>query len=128
MSAIDSHIARRVCLALACAAVALCSLVPARARALSTIECQHPVLTGVEIYRLHHITSRRACPVALALFRWDDTEGHEPSLYGCHGMLHPYLRLHSFHGWHLALTPDFVMSRRGASFAVTGTDFPINCT
>ena len=91
-------------------------------------ECQHPVMTGVEVYKLRHVTSRVACPVALALFRWEAGGRHERELYGCHGIGHPYLRLREFHGWHLALTPDFVMSRNGASFAVGGTDFPINCT
>jgi hypothetical protein len=102
-----------------------------RASAGASIECQHPVMTGVEIYKLHDVTSHTACPLALALFRWEnrgDDGAGERALYGCHGIAHPYLRLHSFHGWHLALTPDFVMSRDGASFAVTGTDFPINCT
>ena len=41
---------------------------------------------------------------------------------------HPYLRLHSFHGWPLTPIPDIVMSHHGASFAVSGTDFPIDCT
>jgi hypothetical protein len=102
-----------------------------RASGAAMIECQHPVMTGVEIYKLNDVRSQTACPVALALFRWETgaNNGHnERALYGCHGIGHPYLRLHSFHGWHLALTPDFVMSRDGASFAVTGTDFPINCT
>lgn len=115
-------------LALAIAIVLLASLYPNHANALTTIDCQHPVMTGVEIYKLHDVTPRRACPVALALFRWETTGNREPVLYGCHGIGHPYLRLHSFHGWHLTLTPDFVMSRHGASFAVSGTDFPINCT
>lgn len=121
-------IARRSCIALASAVALLASLPGARAGAVKTVECQHPVMTGVEIFKLHNITSRSACPVALALFSWDDTHNHERALYGCHRIGHPYLRLHSFHGWHLALTPDFVMSRGGQSFAVGGTDFPINCT
>jgi hypothetical protein len=70
----------------------------------------------------------RACPVALALFHWESGEEHEAALYGCRGVIHPYLRLRSFEGWHLALTPYFTMSREGASFAVSGTDFPINCS
>jgi hypothetical protein len=125
--------------ALASAVLLLASLSASRAGAAANIECQHPAVTGVEVYRLHHITSRGACPVALALFRWETTGGHQRALYGCHGIGHPYLRLHSFHGWHLALTrslhrtlgdqfPDFVMSRHGAWFAVGGTDFPINCS
>lgn len=98
------------------------------AGAATFVECQHPVMTGVEVYRLHDIKSRAACPVALKLFHWETAGNRESRLYGCHGIGHPYLRLHAFRGWHLKLTPDFVMSRNGASFAVGGTDFPINCT
>jgi hypothetical protein len=100
----------------------------AHATELRYTECQHPVRTGVEVYRLHRITSRRACPVALALFRWEAEDSHELRLYGCHGIGHPYLKMHTFDRWHLKLAPDFVMSRHGASFAVGGTDFPINCS
>jgi hypothetical protein len=117
--------------ALAATALLAASFSTGAASAQATIECQHPVMTGVEIFKLHNVASSTACPVALALFHWETSgeNGHnERALYGCHGIGHPYLRLHSFHGWHLALTPDFVMSRDGASFSVTGTDFPINCT
>jgi hypothetical protein len=131
MTAAENRVARKGCVAFAIVLVLLASLSTGRASAATTIECQHPLVTGVEVYRLHHITSRSACPVALALFRWetkgDDGSG-ERALYGCHGLGHPYLRRHEFHGWHLTLTPDFVMSRHGKSFAVGGTDFPINCT
>jgi hypothetical protein len=114
--------------ALTSAILLLASLLPAGARAARYVECQHPVMTGVEVYRLHNINSRVACPVALALFRWETGGNRESKLYGCHGVGHPYLRLHAFRGWHLKLTPEFVMSRGSASFAVGGTDFPINCT
>ncbi len=127
-SALRPEAARRGCAALAIVVLSFGIACAGRAGASGTIECQHPAMTGVEIYKLHDVSSRVACSLALALFRWDDTESHETALYGCHGMLHPYLRLHHFHGWHLSLTPDFVMSRRDATFAVTGTDFPINCT
>jgi hypothetical protein len=103
-------------------------MVLGQARAFSTIECQHPVVTGVEVFKLHNVSSSTACPVALALFRWESGGNREAVLYGCHGMLHPYLRRHRFDGWNLSLTPYFVMSRGDASFAVSGTDFPINCT
>lgn len=118
------------CASLAVLAVAVTMLwtpIP-QAHAYRTIECQHPVMTGVEVFNLHHVTPSRACPVALALFRWDDTESHETKLYGCHGMLHPYLRTHTFDGWRLSLVPELEMSRGNASFDVIGTDFPINCT
>ncbi len=131
MTGVHSRVARCGCVAFASTVLLLGSLSASRASASAIVECQHPVVTGVEVFKLHHITSRSACPVALALFRWEtsgSTGSHERALYGCHGIGHPYLRLHSFKGWHLALTPYFVMSRHGASFAVGGTDFPISCT
>lgn len=128
LRSLRAHRSRHVALVGAVLLLASLSATNATARPPATVECQHPVMTGVEVYKLHHITSRRACPVALALFRWETTRNRESVLYGCHGIGHPYLRLHRFDGWTLALTPDFVMSRGGASFAVGGTDFPINCT
>jgi hypothetical protein len=131
MTAAHSRVAHWGCVAFASAVLLLASLSASHASASSTVECQHPVRTGVEVFKLHHITSSSACPVALALFHWETTGSPgsgERALYGCHGLGRPYLRMRSFHGWHLALTPDFVMSRHGASFAVGGTDFPINCT
>jgi hypothetical protein len=125
------RVARWGCAAFAASVLllaAVAALAAGRARAAATVECQHPVMTGVEVYKLRHVTSRGACPVALALFRWETNGRHERQLYGCHGIGHPFLRLRTFRGWQLALTPDFVMSRGRASFAVGGTDFPINCT
>ena len=113
---------------IASVALSLAMLWVSCAGAAEPVQCQHPVVTGVEVFEMHRITSARACPIALALFHWEDTENHETVLYGCHGMLHPYLRLRTFHGWHLTLTPELTMSRHGTSFAVRGTDFPINCT
>ena len=100
-------------------------------------ECQKPVRTGVEVYKLHNISPARACPVALALFAWED---HSPAraraLYGCsrpkpEAAGYPYLRLHRFHGYRLSLTghfKEFTMSKGRSSFEVSGTDFPLNCT
>lgn len=122
------RLAHCVCAALASTVLLPTPLLAGRASASVSVECQHPVGTGVEVYKLHHITSPSACPVALALYSWETKGNRERTLYGCRGIGHPYLRLHSFHGWRLSLTPDFVMSRHGASFAVGGTDFPINCT
>ena len=102
------------------------------ARSVWTVECQHPIVTGVEIYRLRHISISHACPVALSLFRWEVRGDHRLSLYRCHELgqrhPHPHLRLQTFRGWRLSLTPEFVMSRHGASFAVVGIDFPIDCS
>jgi hypothetical protein len=133
VTAVYIRMARRVC---AVGASVLMLLVPpslslASARSVWTIECQHPIATGVEIYRLRHISSVRACPVALALFRWEIRGRHRLALYRCHELgqphPHPHLRLRAFHGWRLSLVPDFVMTRHGASFAISGRGFPLNC-
>jgi len=121
-------------------AAILAVALPAPARALSAPrlhECQHPVRTGVEVYDLHNITPRAACPPALALFAWETTgAAHARALYGCtrprpEAAGRPFLRLSSFRGWALSLSGpnrDFTMRRGGRSFALTGTDFPLNCT
>lgn len=124
---------RRGCLAAASVMLLLASFSPSAggARSVWTVECQHPIVTGVEIYRLRHISISRACPVALAFFRWEVRGDHRLLLYRCHELgqrhPHPHLRLLHFRGWRLSLKPDFVMSRHGASFALAGTDFPLNC-
>jgi hypothetical protein len=112
---------------------------PAGAQASTqTHECQHPVMTGVEVYHLEGIRTAAACPVALALFSWETSSAaHQNSLYGCHRSSpdaagYPYLKLHAFRGWKLSLVGkpygEFTMSRYGRSFRVIGTDFPLNCT
>jgi hypothetical protein len=103
-----------------------------------TYECQKPVMTGVEVYGLRHISRARACPPALALYAWENSsEAHAQALYGCHFPMpnaagYPYLKLHRFHGWKLSLVGrpygNFTMSRGSSSFHVGGTDFPLNCT
>ena len=99
-------------------------------------ECQHPVITGVEVYDLKSVKVSTACPVALALYKWEPKHDNAARLYGCHrkhpdaGGL-PYLKLHSFDGWELSLTgryKAFTMSKGAASFQVTGTDFPLSCS
>jgi hypothetical protein len=128
---------RRALLAIASATLLLAlasssAPVPApAARSVWTVECQHPIVTGVEIYRLRHISIARACPIALALFRWEVHGRHRLLLYRCHELgqrhPHPHLRLRRFRGWRLSLGPDFVMSRHRASFAIAGAGFPIDC-
>jgi hypothetical protein len=113
-------------------------LAPTGASALPSFhECQKPVRTGVEVYRLHHISSAVACPVALELFTWEySSEARQRALYGCsrpkpEAPGYPYLRLHRFRGYRLSLSPpgkNFTMSKGRASFEVGGTDFPLNCT
>lgn len=117
-------------IALATAAVAL----PATgAQAFPKLtECQHPVSTGEEAYHLKNVTAKTACPVVLALGRFERKPANIRKLYECigPGKHAPRLKLHSFDGWHIAILKagDFQMSRGRASFDVGGTDFPINCT
>ncbi|HEX3615279.1 MAG TPA: hypothetical protein VHU61_01995 [Solirubrobacteraceae bacterium] len=99
-------------------------------------ECQHPVVTGVEVYRLKSVKVGTACAVALALSKWEPKHKNASRLYGCHrknadSAGYPYLKLHVFDGWKLSLTGRygaFTMSQGAASFEVTGTDFPLNCS
>jgi hypothetical protein len=115
--------------------LSLCVL-PAAAVALpKTVECQKPVVTGVEVFGLHDISSARACPPALELFSWENArQSHAQALYGCRrpkpdAAGFPYLRLHAFRGWQLSIRhEEFTMSRGKSSFHVGGTDFPLNCT
>jgi hypothetical protein len=106
--------------------------------ATKTYECQKPVMTGVEVSGLHNVSTKRACPVALALFAWENaSEAHAEELYGCHRPKpeeagYPYLKLRKFRGWKLSLVGKpygiFTMSRGASSFHVGGTDFPLNCS
>jgi hypothetical protein len=93
-------------------------------------------VTGVEVYDLKTVTVGAACPVALALSKWEPKHDNAARLYGCHrknpnAAGSPYLKMHSFDGWNLSLTgryKAFTMSKGAASFEVTGTDFPLNCS
>jgi hypothetical protein len=126
-------------LAIAVALAACAGALPGGAAATPKLhECQKPVRTGVEVYGLHNVSTARACPVALALFSWENgSEAHAKALYGCHYPMpnsggYPYLRLHYFRGWKLSLVGKpyglFTMSRGNSSFHVGGTDFPLNCS
>lgn len=133
---------RRIILAITFLALAVPALaVPAVASAGSGLppgfhECQHPVITGVEVYALKNIKASTACPVALALSKWEPKHQNASRLYGCHRTSpdaagYPYLKLRVFNGWKLSLTgryKAFTMSMGAASFEVTGTDFPLNCS
>jgi hypothetical protein len=93
-------------------------------------QCQQPVTTGVEVFDLRNLSAGRACRVALALYRWEEQgkENREHLLFGCHGTadLYPYLRIHSFEGWHLSVRRP-LLSHGYMSFDVIGTDFPFSC-
>jgi hypothetical protein len=119
--------------------LAILAVAPSGASASPKLhECQKPVITGVEVYGLRHVSAARACPLALALYAWENrSEAHAKALYGCHYPMpnaagYPYLKLRRFNGWRLSLVGRpyglFTMSRDGSSFHVGGTDFPLNCT
>jgi hypothetical protein len=128
MSATCHRLAAAGCAAAAVLLLLLCVSHPAAAATPKLTECQHPTVTGVEVYHLHGIASKAACPVAMALYRWETRGSNRTKLYGCRQTYHAFLRLKAFQGWKLSLTPDFTMTRGGASFSVTGTDFPVSCT
>ena len=120
--------------AAATAALALAFAAPAGAMP-KLYECQHPTVTGQEAYHLVNITAARACVVVreLAVFVDNGAKGYK--LYGCAGRSstnpgHPVLVISHLDGWnlHIASRDGLVMSRGKSSFAVTGTDFPLNCT
>jgi hypothetical protein len=115
------------------------TLIPAaatHAAPIKFVECQHPLVTGEEAYYLKNVSAAVACPVVLALGHWEYQPGHLVQhirqLYSCGGpgKHTPILKLRSFEGWSLSLTPagDFQMARGTSSFDVGGTDFPLNCT
>jgi len=123
---------RRICLLGALAAAGAVSLMEgAPASAATYVECQHPVVTGVEVSHLTHVSSATACSAALALYSWENTGNHGAKLYKCasNPLGRPVLKLHSFDGWTLSLVKSgyFQMSRGRSSFYVSGTDFPIAC-
>ena len=123
--------------ALVAVCAALITVPGAATGTLKYYECQRPVQTGEEAFALHHITVKAACAAVLALGHWEYKDHHIQQLYGCiypHGASQgggtPYLRKHSFDGYRLSISKQygFVMSRGRGWFAVTGTDFPLNCT
>jgi hypothetical protein len=98
-------------------------------------ECQHPTVTGQEAYQLVNIGPASACVVVrkLAVFVDGGAKGYK--LYRCAGRNasnpgYPALVISRFDGWNLRVESrdGLVMSRGESSFAVTGTDFPLNCT
>ena len=100
------------------------------ASTLKLIECQHPLITGEEVFNLKNVTAATACPVVLDLGHWEQIRGNIPKLYRCAGpgKHTPVLKLHTFEGWSLAITnAGFQMSRGHSSFDVGGTDFPVSC-
>ena len=121
------------------AALALLALValpgsPAAAAKPKSYECQHPLVTGEEAVNPKGISPKEACKVVLALGRYLAKPANIRKLYECRGETRshpgrPVLLMHEFEGWKLKLVNYyFVMYKPGASFRVTGTDFPVNCS
>ena len=97
--------------------------------AARTVECQHPVTTGMEAFNLKHVSSATACTLAIGLSKWN------AKWYVCKGASSksvgtPVIKIHSFEGWTLTVPKHSAlrMSRGAGSFQVEGTDFPINCS
>jgi hypothetical protein len=127
---------------LALAAVALLALVgvlalsaagaDAAAKPVSH-ECQHPLVTGEEAVNVKGVSVPEACKVVRSLGVYLSKPGNIEKLYECRPSNRPgrpFLLMDEFEGWKLKLvnTYGFLMYKKGASFRVTGTDFPVNCT
>jgi hypothetical protein len=137
----DSRAVPRKALTLATALAALAALAvfalagpPASAAAAKPVshECQHPVVTGEEAVGVKGVSVAEACKVVRSLGTYLSKPANIRKLYKCTGpgSHTPVLLMHEFEGWKLKLARGywFVMYRSGASFRVTGTDFPVNCS
>jgi hypothetical protein len=107
---------------------------PASAIAASPVthECQHPAVTGQEAVNVKGVSVTEACKVVRSLGTYLSKPANIRKLYKCTGpgSHTPVLLMDEFEGWKLKLARGywFVMYRPGASFRVTGTDFPVNCS
>lgn len=133
----NSHsIPLRTAAAAALAAAALLMLLAftggsASAAKPKVYECQHPLVTGQEAVNPKGVTPKEACKVVLSLGKFLEKPGNIRKLYVCQGPggHTPVLKMDEFEGWKLKLQNyAFIMYRPGASFRVTGTDFPVNCS
>src|SRR3954452_8015850 len=121
---------------LAMALAALAATAPGAAAA-KYHECQHPVTTGQEAYKLKNVSVRTACAFVRKLGKFvnaDNGQGYA-KLYGCHyphknAAGYPYIKIHHLFNWRLRIDHlyEFVAYRGRSSSAVGGTDFPLNCT
>ncbi|HSS33972.1 MAG TPA: hypothetical protein VLL27_11895 [Solirubrobacterales bacterium] len=98
-------------------------------------ECQHPLITGQEAVNVKGISVKEACKVVRSLGKFLSTDANIEKLYECKGATpnkpgRPVLLMDEFEGWNLKLVKsyNFVMFKPGASFRVTGQDFPVNCS
>lgn len=108
---------------------------PQSASALTTYQCQHPLTTGQEAFHLKNVSQTTACKAVRALARFIENGSRSGRLYRCVGLTmshpgRPVLKIHRLAGWNLRIAHryEFVMFRGRSSFAVSGTDFPLNCT
>ena len=122
--------------ALLTAAAALALALPASSLAAPKLyECQHPTSTGQEAYQLVNVSPATACAAVRQLAAFVDNGAKGYKLYRCAGRTatnpgRPVLLISRLGVWklHVAHRYGLVMSRGDSSFAVTGTDFPLNCT
>jgi hypothetical protein len=98
-------------------------------------ECQHPLITGQEAVNVKGVSVKEACKVVRSLGKFLSKDANIEKLYECKGATRnkpgrPVLLMDEFEGWNLKLvkTYNFVMYKPGASFRVTGQDFPVNCS
>jgi hypothetical protein len=103
--------------------------------AVASRECQHPLTTGQEATNIRGVSPKTACKVVRELARFIDNGQAGDRLYKCVGLTkthpgRPVLVIHRFEGWKLRVISTYGLQiyRPGASFGVTGTDFPLNCT
>jgi hypothetical protein len=105
---------------------------PAAAAKPVSHECQHPLVTGEEAVGVKGVSVAEACKVVRSLGTYLSKPANIRKLYRCTGpgSHTPVLLMDEFEGWKLKLARGywFVMYRPGASFRVTGTDFPVNCS
>jgi hypothetical protein len=104
---------------------------PASAAKPKSYECQHPLVTGQEAVNPKGVTPQEACNVVRSLGKFLGKVPNIKKLYKCTGPggHTPVLLMDEFEGWKLKLQNyAFIMYKPGASFRVTGTDFPVNCS
>ena len=108
---------------------------PQNASALKTYQCQHPLTTGQEAFHLKNVRPTTACKAVRTLARFIENGSRPGRLYRCVGLTmshpgRPVLKIHRLAGWNLRIAHqyEFVMFRGRSPFAVSGTDFPLNCT
>jgi hypothetical protein len=104
---------------------------PASAAKPKVYECQHPLVTGQEAVNPKGVTPQEACKVVRSLGKFLSKVPNIRKLYKCTGpgQHTPVLLMDEFEGWKLKLQNyAFIMYKPGASFRVTGTDFPVNCS